>query len=590
MASDYLTTSGISSLVDSFTASETSKIVTPLTTKKDNLQKLSSSYSVIQTKITSLKSILSDLISTSSSGVLYSKTASSSDSSFVTATASGSASTSSYDIRISQLAKSDIAISNDLTSANAYGLTGTHTFVVKTGDGSGGDITSHVSVTFDGTETTAQALTKIQSAVLNNKGTVTSSSFAGTTAYTGGPSTLSFDVNGTATSVSITGGGTYSDLIDEMVSKINSQVSGLSASKVTDGSGNVQLSVTVKNNANYVSISNTSGFDLGTNLNITTTKERSAAGSVNVSVFSPMTSISQLSITSNNTGSGYRITDLVDTNGGSVLTSLGLNLGTTRPSYVQSGTGSDTPGYRYADTTVTNNLMDARFTFNGLSLQRNSNTVSDLATGLSFTLKSVMTVSDPDTTVSVSTDSATIKSKLNSFITSFNDLYSYLKTNSSYSSGTRGFLTGDSTASALISFMSSVSYGEVTGLNTDALKTLSQIGISFDPTSGLSITDPTTLDNELSSNASQVADLFNSTNGVASKLYNYVSPYLGAGGYLDKSISNLNTNITRVSDSITAAQTQIDKRAEALRYQYEQLQVQLSSLIMLQTNLTNSGL
>lgn len=586
MSSDYLTTSGINSLVESFSASQTEKMVTPLTTRKTTYENLKTSYSTMQTKITSLKSVLSDLIKTSSSSVLKSKTASSTDTSYVTATATGAASSSSYNIRVSQLAKSDVVISKDLSSTTAGAISGTHSIVVKTGDGNGGEFVSNVDVTFDGTENNQTVMQKIRNAINNDKAVVTSGTFAGTDAYTGGASTVKFNINGTETNVSFTGGGTYSDLMDEMATNINAKVSGVTAQKVTDTSGNVSLKLTVKSNSNYISISDVSGNALASSMNIVTNQEKSAAGSVNASVFTPLSSTSQLSLTAKNSGTGYRIKEISDVNGGSALASIGLNLGSSRPSYAQLE-GEDTAGYKYADISTATTLLDSKFTFNGLALQRDSNTISDLASGVSFTLKSVMDPTDTDITISVSSDASTIKSKLESFITNFNDLYTYLKTNSSTSSGTRGNLTGDSTASALTRFMSSVSYGQVSGLGTDALKTLSQIGITFNSTSGLSISDSSTLEDALTSNATQVEDLFNSSDGIASKMYNYISPYLGAGGYLDKSISNISTTISRITDSITAAQTRIDKSAASLRSTYQMLQVQLANMYTLQSSLSS---
>jgi flagellar hook-associated protein 2 len=586
MSTDYLTTSGINSLVESYTKSQTEKLVTPLTTKKTSYETLKTSYTTMQSKISALKSQLSDLIKTSSSSVLKSKTASSTDSTFVTATATGAASSSSYNLRVSQLAKSDVVISKDLTSATESAMTGTHSIAIKTGDGNGGEFISNVDVTFDGTETNQTIMQKIRNAINNDKAVVTSGSYVGTDAYTGGASTIKININGTETDVDITGGGTYSDLMDEMVSTINTKVSGVTASKVTDESGNVSLKLTVKSNSNYISISDVSGNALAGSMNIVTTQEKAASGCVNASVFTPLSTTSQLSLTAKNSGTGYRIKDISDTNGGTALASIGLNLGSSRPTYAQID-GEDTAGYKYADISTTTTLLDSKFTFNGLALQRDSNTISDLANGVSFTLKSVMEPTDTDITVSVSSDASTIKSKLQSFISSFNDLYTYLKSNTTTTSGTRGSLAGNSTATALIRFMSSTSYSQVSGLGTDALKTFAQIGITFDSTSGLTISDSSTLEDALTSNATQVEDLFNSSDGIASKLYNYITPYLGAGGYIDKTMSNLNTTISRVTDSITAAQTRIDNNASSLRSTYQMLQVQLANMYTLQSSISS---
>jgi flagellar hook-associated protein 2 len=375
--------------------------------------------------------------------------------------------------------------------------------------------------------------------------------------------------------------------MDEMVTKINTNVSGVTAQKVTDESGNVSLKLTVKSNSNYISISDVSGNALASQLNIITDKEKAAAGTVTASAFSPLDTTSQFSLTARNSGRGYRITSLEDLNGGTALSSLGLNIGSTRPTYVQQD-GEDVPGYKYADITTATTLLDSKFTFNGLSLQRDSNTVSDLSSGVSFTLKSVMKSDVEDVTISIASDAASIKSKLSTFIEKYNDLYTYLKQNTSTTAGVRGSLTGNLTASALLRQMSTIAVSPVSGLGSDALKTLSQIGISFDSSGGLNITDTSALEDALTSSSVQVEDLFSSSNGIATSLYNFLNPYLGAGGYIDKSVTSLNTTVSRLADTIKATQDRIDKNASSLRSKYQQLQWQLSNMYTLQS--TMSGL
>lgn len=472
-------------------------------------------------------------------------------------------------------------LSKDITSATANAITGTHSFVIKTGDGSTGEFVSNVEVTFGASETNKTAIEKIRDAINSDKAVVTSGSFLAADSYTGGASTIKLNINGAETEVSVTGSGTYEDLVDELVSGITANVSGVTAEKVLD-SGNVQLKITVDNNSNYISISDVSGFALANDLNIVTTKEKSAAGTVNASVFSPDTTSSQISITSKNSGLDYRIKELSDSGIGTALSGIGLNLGTSRPSFLQVLDGEDTPGFMNADITTNGNKLNSKFEFNGLSLQRNSNSVSDVATGMTFSLKSVMQAGDPTVSVTVAPNSTSMKTQVDSFIAKFNELYSYLKTNSSYSSTTRGALTGDTHASTLLNYMSNLAYSQISGVGTNDIKALSQLGITFTSTTGLSITDSAQLTNAMNNTPAQVEELFSSTDGIATKLYNYLSPYLDSGGYLDNSITNITTNLTRLNDTITSAQTRIDKSAESLRSTYQKLQIQLATLLTLQ--------
>lgn len=577
MAYDLLTSSGINSLISAYTAKEIQNKIDPLTAKKETYQNKTSAYGIISSKITALKSVLADLKSSGSDSVFASKSAATSNSTFVQASAATSAAASVYEIRTSQLAKSDSVISKDMTASAVNAITGTHSIVIKTGDGEGGEILSKVDVTFGTSETNQTVMEKIRNAINLDKGVVTSNQFTAADSYTGGAGVIKLNINGTETQVSFTGGGTYDQLVDELVSNINDDVSGVTAEKVTNG-GQVQLKLTVNNNSNYISISDVSGFALSNHLNIVTTKEKSAAGVVNASVFNPMSGSAQFSLATKETGVDYRLKEISDSGSGTALSFMGLNLGTSRPTFAQID-GEDTPGYVYSDITTTGNQLNSKFTFNGISLQRSSNTITDIAGGMTFSLKSIMKESDTTVSVTVAPDAAAMKTKLSSFIEKFNDLYSYLKTNSSYSNSTRGALTGDSQATSILSSLSSVAYGQVSGLNAEALRTLSQIGITFNSSSGLTISDSEALDEAISSKSTQIDELFSSTNGVASKLYNILDPYLGAGGYIDNSISNLDSTITRLTDSITSAQSRIDKGAELLRNSYQKLQIQLLTLL-----------
>ena len=108
-----------------------------------------------------MKSISGELKVSGTSSVFASKKVDSSNSTFVAAAASNTAVSGSQAVRVNQLAKNDIVMSQDLTStANSSVITsaGTHNFVITAGDGSGGTFTSTVSVTFAASDFTAGAI------------------------------------------------------------------------------------------------------------------------------------------------------------------------------------------------------------------------------------------------------------------------------------------------------------------------------------------------------------------------------------------------------------------------------------------------
>lgn len=571
--------SQIDTLVAQYTQQESNDKVVPLQNNQKRYQSISDGYDTLSTKLTDLQSTVNTMQQTGADSVFADKTATSSNKDFVTATATSAASASGYQIRVNQLAKSDVVVSQDPTSATASTLTGTQTFDIAAGGGTAGQLISHVTVTFGASETNLTAMQKIASAINSNQAVVTSTAKTDTTAYTGGPSTFTVNLNGTSTDITVNGGSTYGALMDEMVTNITQKISGVTVQKLTNSpsAGQDQLQLTVKNTSNYISITAKSGYDVATDLGIGVTNLVGAAGIVTGSVFSPTSTTTQLSLSAAKTGLDYRVENLADTNGGTSLASVGLNLGTTRPSFSQS-VEPNTPGFIYPDTTTAGNQLNAKLNFNGLDIQRNSNSVSDLASGVTFNLNSVMQTTDSTANISVQADVATITTSIQDFITKFNAVYTNIKSNSISNASERGIFVGDANASTLLQSFTTSTYSQVAGISVGNLSYLSQLGISFDTTNGLSVTDNNELKNQLTTNPDQVGAIFNSGSGLATKIYKEITPYLGAGGYLAKSKVIFQDDIKSLSDRITNEKASIDKEGQTLRDKYVQLQVAMSQL------------
>ncbi len=574
MAYDILTTSGINSLVNYYINNETSKRITPLETRKTKYSKISGIYSTLLTKVDSLKSKMYMMKATGSSSAFATKKATSSNTTAVTVTAGNAAQKGSFSLRVNQLAKNDLVVSLDKTSTANSAITspGTYLFKINGGDGEGGQFISNVSLTLTSSDFTDGHITfeklseKIASAINDDKAEVNSNSVSGSTLSSG---SFTLNLNGTETEINYTA-GSYSDVIDSIITQLE-DVSGLSAEKVVNGS-NVQLKFKVTDSSKYISI----GEDTGTllsELGITVEKEKGASGIVSATSFSPSNGLSQISLTAKNSGTGYRVEEISDVSG-SVLAEFGLNLGTTRTAFVQNESGADTAGYVY-NTSV----LNAKINFNGLNIERNSNSISDLVTGVTLNLKSVMSADDNNVSIDIANDVSSVRSKIEGFIESFNDIYSYLKTNSASNDGVRGVLLGDSSASSLLSLLSSTAYSSISGLGIGTINSLSEIGITFNAGTGLSISDSDQLTDALEDNADEVEQMFTSENGIASSLYNKLLPYTGYSGYLSSRKNSLDDNIESINDSITRIQTKIDKSSETLRNQYIQLQSQLSTLL-----------
>ncbi len=610
MAFDILTTSGIDSLVNSFKINEQNKSISPLTTRKTKYENLVSQWGIVSSKLNALKLILEDLKKSDINSIFKSKTASSSNSNFITATAQNTASDSNYDIRINQLAKSDIAVSKTFLSAASGDnsvTAGIHSLKIVSGN-----YETNFDVEFDGTETASQIMSKISSAinsdstanVLSTKKVSTS----GNITIDSSNNQFTIDLNGTLTTVTLENGTglTYNDVIDRMVTAVNNSVSGITAEKVIineSGTDYVQLKLSADNSQNYITIDNTSQTLLQ-DLQISVNKERGAASLISASFFSPISDYSKLSLSAKSTGYSNRLQITSD----EAFSAIGLTNGILTNRYANTDDGINVNdneagfvyGTQYLDATltpqgtaesVTNNKLNAQFNFNGLNIQRDSNSISDLVSGVTFNLKSVMTSTDPNVNISITKNISEIRSKIDDFISKFNDVYTYIKGKSTTdsNSGTRGIFVSESSATSILSSLTFNSYQQISGIPDGEISFLSQIGITFNPQTGLSISDDSKLTDALNNKIDQVENLFNSSSGIANKLYNSITVYLGTDGIISNLQNSYNSNIKSISDKIDSLNLRIDKNAEALRNRYQQLQSQLAALLTFQANFFGTG-
>jgi len=574
---DILSTSGINNLINSYTQNETSKRVSPINLQKTKYSNLSSAWGTLSSKLSSLQTIVDELKSTTSTSIFNSRSAELSSSDFFSVTTASGAAPSAYSLRVNQLAKSDLAVSNTLASDTAVStMSGDHQIKLQSGDYS-----STVDLSLTSSETNSSVMDAINSAISDDNAVVESASLDGATAYTGSGS-FDIDVNGTTTTINYdySSGYTNSTAIDDLVNQITNNVSGVTAEKVTNGS-NVSLKITVDDKSQYITID--SSTDTGTllnssNLNINVSKEKAASALANTSVFSPSTGNSKFSISAVESGYDNRL--IMSDVSGSALNFLGL---TSSILGAHTVTSSDTTaGFIYDATSSTSNELNSILDFNGITVNRNSNTISDLVSDVTFNLKAEMQATDTTVTATVKNDSTTTKNKITDFISKFNDAYTSIKNNYFSSKDGRGIFAGDTTALSIMNTLRNDVTSQVSGITSGNLSYFSDIGITFDPSTGLTLSDSSKLTSALDSKPDQVAAIFNSTSGIANNLYNLTDAFTGADGSIINITNSLDNNISYLNDKITSTNDSITKSAENLRKQYEQMQMQLATLLQTQ--------
>jgi flagellar hook-associated protein 2 len=155
--------------------------------------------------------------------------------------------------------------------------------------------------------------------------------------------------------------------------------------------------------------------------------------------------------------------------------------------------------------TQTAAASDAQLLVNNIAITRSSNSISNVIDGVTLDLKEK---SDSPVTVTVGKDTDAIVSAIKDFVSAYNDINTYIASQSTYDSTTKtaGVLSGDATLRSAQRQLQSILTQGVTNDVTD-LFLVGQVGLSFGNDGTLSLNE-TKLRDQLSSNPSGVAGLF----------------------------------------------------------------------------------
>ncbi len=164
--------------------------------------------------------------------------------------------------------------------------------------------------------------------------------------------------------------------------------------------------------------------------------------------------------------------------------------------------------------------VDASFSVNGLSITSSTNQITDAIEGVTLNLKDV--TSGTPVSVSIQRDTSGITSKVQSFVTSYNDMISTITSLTSYdaSSGSAGILLGDSIARNVTSQVRSLISTAVSGLSGNYTSLVS-IGITTQAGGTLAL-DQTKLSSAMSSDYSVVGKLFSAIGTTDDSLISFV--------------------------------------------------------------------
>ncbi|MFA5032159.1 MAG: flagellar filament capping protein FliD [bacterium] len=611
-------TGSVSSALDSMIQTYRTQLEQPLTLLKAQKSVIQSTNSVLSSLLSKLNVLKSQAYAikntTEGANSFNSKSANSSDTDVVTASAGSTAVAGNYNTSISQLAKNSIQVSDKFTNTatdiwgNLSLGAGTYKFnVLKEGVASG-----NIAVTVAASDTNETILTNMATAINAAQNSIQASDRF-TSTETDIWEALDLDANetygenpgdvgeykfkvlveGVASSdiaVNVSASDTNDTIMDNMAAAINAADTRVTATVTHPTSGTSRITVMSKETGNdyTVTLEDVTGNLVGssshntTGLGRTTQKTDTAGGAgyadsgVTATVVHPTSDTARLTIMSKETGNNYTVT-LQDVTGNLVgdgsPNTTGLNRITKKDAIDGEG------GYVYAE-----DELNSKFIINTESMERQSNTVTDAVTGLTLNLIKVQT--SPTVTITVGSDTESVKAEVQAFLSAYNNVVNYLDevtktrklTEGEYD---KGPLSDNSIYRMLYSNLRRYMSEKVVGVANTGYEQLPQIGITADSNGNYSISDTNKFENALANKASNVSELFqlitgDTGYGKASKLYDYVDNYVKSGGYVGKSISGQDSKSNYLDIRITSMQSRIDKRVEAYTKQLAQMQVMMT--------------
>ena len=230
---------------------------------------------------------------------------------------------------------------------------------------------------------------------------------------------------------------------------------------------------------------------------------------------------------------------------------------------------------------------NAELSVNGIALSSASNTLDNVVDGLTLTL--VKTTASP-VDVSVATDTPSVKTAVTDFVTAFNNLAGFIRTQTAYNadSKTAGALQGDQGTLALQSQLRGVLNEGSTA--SSAWSRLSEIGLVL-KTDGTLETNATKLDNALG-NLGELKKLMagdgssTAAMGFVRRFKNVADAALGSEGVFQSRSASIQASITRNEKSQDTMEQKLEKTRARLQAQYAALDTRMATLTNLSSYMT----
>lgn len=531
-----------STIIDQLKAADTRSIITPIDNKITLQKQKDSALSLLSSLLTTFKSSASAL----DDDGLYQERIVSGGNSAVSVTADAGVAVQSFSLSNIMLGQKNLQESGSFTSKSASVATGSGTMGLKI-NGSTINIDYNSSMTLDDLKTAINNQASQKNADGTTKQLIQASTLqvgAGdyrlilTSGSTGADQTITVSDSGTALNSALLKTASSASFTAS-TDKVASSASGTQIAKFTMGSNSYDISYT----------------------NTTTLEEfRDAINSATGSTTASIDSSNKLVIKSNSTS--FSLVDAVTGALDSKLTA-----------YTTSGTSE------------IQTARDASFTYNGVPLTRKTNSIDDIAIGMTINLLQESTSSS---NISITQDTAAISDAMSSFVTNYNSLTSQLSsmTGSDVANGTVGIFNGDNSINSITREINKI----ITSINSDGFS-LPKFGISLSQTGTMSF-NSSTFSTEFNKDSNLSEKFFSGlttvdTNGKAStvsglftSMNDLLDRYTKSNGIINNLTTGSATELKSLTNNRTRSQALLDARyvtMSARFVQYDTLMTRLTN-------------
>ncbi len=277
----------------------------------------------------------------------------------------------------------------------------------------------------------------------------------------------------------------------------------------------------------------------------------------------------RLSLTAAKTGEKYAVSSVTVTGDDTLQSVVGFDA---------TKTDADNP----MDLSVA--AQDAQLTVNNVAITNSSNTISDALEGITLNLKDVTTTSQ---TLTVAKDTSKVTTALSDFVDAYNALLDQFNSLTKYTAvdagtdaqdSSNGALVGDSTLRTIQTQLKGLLTNSASSSN---YKTLAQIGISSDPTTGELKLDSAALKTALDKDPDGIKEMMigdGKTTGITTKIATNLTGWLSSTGIIQAAKDGVSKTLNSLTDQYNKMSTRIDNRIARYKAQFTQLDVTMSSL------------